>query len=382
MLVAPGTYYENLDFLDKGIDLRSEGGSALTVIDGQRRANVVMIISLSGAASSVVGFTLRNGYADPNVPYVNRGGGGVLAWFGSVAIADNIIEDNWAMQGAGVYIENAQATVERNHIRNNLRPGNFGGSSGTGVHVTGIQATARIANNIIEGNRIQGQADGGAISLFHTAHPIVVESNIIRNNSGATLGGGFAMYSQTEGRVRFANNLVTGNSALRGGGLYLSMVQAGAGIDLINNTLADNVASEMGSEVATFGFAESVFAANNIISGSGIAPAVWCDSTYSPLSPVFTFNVMFGALGAPALGNCSQAPYLPSNQNADPRFGGVRDRNRYAPGPGSPAIDRGDNVWSSGLATDVSGRPRRVDGNHDGKAVVDIGALEVQVQRQ
>jgi Right handed beta helix region len=299
-----------------------------------------------------------------------------------VTIADNIIEDNWAMQGAGVYVENARATVERNHIRNNLRPGNFGGSSGTGVHVTGIQATARIVNNIIEGNRIQGQADGGAVSLFHTAHPIVIESNIIRNNTGATLGGGFAMVSQTEGRVRFANNLVTGNSALRGGGVYLAMVQAGAGIDLLNNTLADNVASETGSELATFGFAESVFAANNIIAGSGAAPAVWCDSIYSPLSPVFAFNVMFGTLGAAALGNCSQAPYLSSNLNADPRFGGYRNRNRYELGPGSPAIDRGDNTWASGLATDVSGRPRRVDANHDGKAVVDIGALEVQGQRQ
>ncbi len=382
VLVAPGTYFENLDFLDKGLVLRSEAGAAQTVIDGQRLAPVIVIIAYSERASSVLGFTLRNGWSNSSVPVTGRGGGGVLAWFGSVTITDNVIENNWATQGGGIYVENALATIERNHIRNNLRPGNFGGSSGTGVHATGFRTVIRIAHNIIEGNKIQGQADGGAVSLFNTAHPTVIESNVIRNNSGATRGGAFAMVSQIQGRVRFANNLVTGNSAQYGGGLYVSMVNGGAGFDMVNNTVADNIASEAGSQMATYGFAASITAANNILYAASGTPPLYCDAIYSPLSPLFVFNLIHAAAGEAATGVCSAAPYLPENLRTDPGFGLAYERNRYELRPGSAAIDAGDNARAAGLGSDVAGRRRLVDGNHDGTATVDLGALEVQGQRQ
>ena len=42
---------------------------------------------------------------------------------------------------------------------------------------------------------------------------------------------------------------------------------------------------------------------------------------------------------------------------------------------GSPAIDGGDND-SVSVHTDQRGRKRIRDGNHDAKAIVDIGAFE------
>jgi len=45
----------------------------------------------------------------------------------------------------------------------------------------------------------------------------------------------------------------------------------------------------------------------------------------------------------------------------------------------SPCIDAGDNsLVPSGVTTDLDGNPRIVDGNNDGKPVVDIGAYEKQ----
>ena len=41
IIVRPGTYYENLDFLGKAITLKSEMGPDLTIIDGGWDASVV-----------------------------------------------------------------------------------------------------------------------------------------------------------------------------------------------------------------------------------------------------------------------------------------------------------------------------------------------------
>lgn len=41
VLVAPGTYYENIDFLGKAITLQSQSGAAVTTINGQNSGSVV-----------------------------------------------------------------------------------------------------------------------------------------------------------------------------------------------------------------------------------------------------------------------------------------------------------------------------------------------------
>ena len=41
VLVAPGTYYENIDFTGKAITVTSSGGAASTIIDGGSKAPAV-----------------------------------------------------------------------------------------------------------------------------------------------------------------------------------------------------------------------------------------------------------------------------------------------------------------------------------------------------
>ena len=59
----------------------------------------------------------------------------------------------------------------------------------------------------------------------------------------------------------------------------------------------------------------------------------------------------------------------------DPQFTRERPRTAYRLTPASPAIDAGAPAPLAG-GTDAAGRPRVVDGNGDGTAVIDLGAYE------
>src|SRR5438552_3400518 len=61
VLVAPGTYVENINFRGKLITVISEQGPGLTIIDGAARDSVVTLISSEGPASVLSGFTVQYG---------------------------------------------------------------------------------------------------------------------------------------------------------------------------------------------------------------------------------------------------------------------------------------------------------------------------------
>ncbi len=72
VLVSPGTYVENIDFLGKRIVVESASGPTVTVIDGGGGVSVVTFQSGENNDSRLEGFTLTNGAA-----YHWAGGGGV-----------------------------------------------------------------------------------------------------------------------------------------------------------------------------------------------------------------------------------------------------------------------------------------------------------------
>lgn len=61
VLVAPGTYFENIDFLGKNIIVRSRDGANVTTIDGGQLASVVRFRSGESSNTALIGFTIRNG---------------------------------------------------------------------------------------------------------------------------------------------------------------------------------------------------------------------------------------------------------------------------------------------------------------------------------
>ena len=61
VIVRPGTYVENIDFVGKATTVKSELGAAVTTIDGNQSGTVASFVSGEDSDSVLEGFTLKNG---------------------------------------------------------------------------------------------------------------------------------------------------------------------------------------------------------------------------------------------------------------------------------------------------------------------------------
>jgi parallel beta helix pectate lyase-like protein/PKD domain-containing protein len=367
VLVAPGTYIENITFLGKAISVVSESGPSLTVIDGNHAGSVVVFTSAETRAAVLRGFTITNGAAAYD-------GGGIYVRYSSPTIEDNWIVGNGACSGAGIDSYFGSPLIRGNLIARNYLYGCTGGF-GLGVYIGGDSSAELIGNSIVDNN---GMADGGGLTLF-AAGRAVVRSNIIARNitwgfSPCTQGGGIWMVNFSQ--VTFTDNLVVGNAAGCGGGMYWS---GSTGVTtFVNNTFADNDAP-VGSAIDFSGADSRHLIYNNILIGNAGQPAVYCANSSTTPAPVFFTSDVYSANSQPYAGTCADQTGLRGNISADPMF----FREAYADVPGdyhlqmaSPAIDTGDNAAPQLPAVDLDGGTRVFDGNADGDARVDMGAYE------
>ncbi|HXI91978.1 MAG TPA: right-handed parallel beta-helix repeat-containing protein [Blastocatellia bacterium] len=362
ILVAPGTYVENINFLGRAITVTSEAGPQTTIIDGNQANSVVTFHAGEGPASVISGFTLRNGR--------NEAGGGVLIGNSSPTIRNNIIRDNSAFLGLGIYSSFGSALIEGNIITSNS--GSFGRSGG-GISIEGF-GRVQILNNLISNNVLQG-GGGGGIALSFAGFP-VVKGNIISGNSvvqpfQSGAGGGIWIVNGTEELI--VQNLITNNEANNGGGIYWFVPGNSRGPLVVNNTIANNTA-DMGSGIFADGFDAQTELINNNIIGSPSQTAVFCGAFNNLNLPIFKFNNVFSPQGQSYGGICQDKTGMNGNISADPLF--VNPSADFHLRPGSPSIDTGDNSAPNLPSTDLDGNPRIQDGNGDGVAKVDMGAYE------
>src|SRR5262245_26235285 len=94
VLVAPGTYNENLSFKGKVITVKSSGGASVTVISGSGNGSVVTFATNEGPNSILEGFTIRDGSA--------LNGGGIFISSSSPTISKNVVTQNSATNGGGI----------------------------------------------------------------------------------------------------------------------------------------------------------------------------------------------------------------------------------------------------------------------------------------
>ena len=78
VLVAPGTYYETIDFLGKEILVQSSDGASVTTIDANQKDTVAYFWNNETSDSILDGFTLTNGIGYFEPFYEQRLGGGSL----------------------------------------------------------------------------------------------------------------------------------------------------------------------------------------------------------------------------------------------------------------------------------------------------------------
>ena len=156
----------------------------VTVVEGVATSAVFELVE--SGASRVEGFTIRGGGGASRDEFRSQGGG-VYIDGGSPTIANNLIEDNTAIDaelesfGGGIFTGNANTTIDGNTIRSNRA------ARGAGITVSG--GIVVIRGNTVEGNVAVGDHGGG---IYAFSPDITIEDNeIFGNEIGRDLGYGW-----------------------------------------------------------------------------------------------------------------------------------------------------------------------------------------------
>jgi parallel beta helix pectate lyase-like protein len=222
VLVQPGIYYGAIDFLGKGITVRSSGGPPSTIIDGSHDNSSCVVFRNGESRKSILeGFTIRGGSgsgAFPDSPSSGMGGG-ILIVESMPSILGNVITDNFASDSPT--------------------------ATGTGGGILVISRSSalgwspRIAGNEITGNF--SRRLGGGIAAIGAVFPLI-EDNYIHDNLSGFDGGGIYLWTSKSGSV-ITRNIIKGNEAMdHGGGIVFSWNQELS--ELLSGELSWNVISE------------------------------------------------------------------------------------------------------------------------------------------
>lgn len=410
VLVAPGTYNENINFNGKAITVTSSGGAAATIIDGGSNGPAITFKSGETAAAVISGFTIQHGGQFGFINSIGAYGiGNIYVLNSAPTILNNIItlSNCW-----GVQIEYSAPLIENNTISATQDPnGNcsFGGGAAiidwgnenSNSTTPGIPAV--IVGNTIENNTESGieaaGGNGGAGVAVWGGDP-VIEDNIFRNNASPGGTGGAITVQGGEG-VIIAQNLIYDNNAGCGGGaLAFNFGNLGPSptIFVVNNTMVDNVGESTAGDTNCIDISQlypypdaygesgpTAAFVNNIISGSTTEPAIDCSWFHAPseaYQPSFDHNLLYNAGGQFFGSYCIDVSAKYGNIAADPMFVNSAGNN-YHLQAGSPAIDAGNNSVFATLSAagvsmgkDFDGNPRVQDATGKGYPVIDIGAYE------
>jgi Right handed beta helix region/Transmembrane protein 131-like N-terminal/Abnormal spindle-like microcephaly-assoc'd, ASPM-SPD-2-Hydin len=369
VLVAPGTYTENINFGGKSITVTSSGGPSVTIIDGGAKGSVVTFNTGETTSSVLSGFTIQNGTSQPENYYE---GSGIYIGNSSPMISGNqIVKNTGCGNGMGIGVYFGSPVIEHNVISNNARTLCSGGTGGGGILIGGNSSAQILYNTITNNSMVMG--DGGGISLVAAGTP-TIRGNFISGNSAATQGGGIVMSNQSDALI--IQNIILGNTADEGAGIAALVPSGAVGPLLVNNTIAGNNARQAtGSGVFIDGYDTQTQLINNIIVGVPGQTAAACGNLAN-VTPVFQFNDVFSSQGTPYGGICTDQTGLNGNISSDPSFMSAANSDFHLQ-LGSPAIDTGNNTAPNLPTTDFDGNPRIADGNNDGVATVDLGAYEV-----
>ena len=228
VIVAAGTYPENLRFKGHAIHLKSRDGPLFTVIDGGTAFEVGVLFDQGEGADTVIeGFTITN--SSFSGIHCTKGS--------SPTIRENYVIRNQGMasSGGGISCNKASPKILRNRIVDNYA------ESGAGGGIYCYDASPLIQGNLIEDNECFADKGsyGGGIACFKNSAPRI-EGNRIVGNLAWGSGGGMACYESTPLVV---NNVIMNNRAHGyfwgyGGGVLIGRDSC---VQLCNNTIAFNV---------------------------------------------------------------------------------------------------------------------------------------------
>ncbi len=370
VLVAPGTYTENIDFKGKAITVTSGAtsyaGAAGTVIQPATVGPLVRLASNEPNTTTLNGFTVQGAYS--SLAFTSDVAG-VLISGSSPTITNNIIQENIA---CGILVDlGGSPLIQGNHIWKNRFPtsndppySNTCGSqngiiSGTGLAVYG-GGIVTVQSNIVEDNsnvepNAPSSTDGAGIFVLN-ANRVVLTDNIVENN--ATNGAGIdILYNQNSPAMTVLNQNLTDGLVFES--QYQSTWVA------INNTFEGITALYPDNAQGTL-LENNIFAISrqNIYSLS--CPPGASSTAYQNLR--LRYNDIYNTSSIP-----SGCPLDATDLQSDPLF--------LNPGAGDYHTQRTSRVVAAGdinapdiQATDLDGKNRTVCGT------IDMGVYEVHPQ--
>ena len=297
VLVAPGTYLENIDFLGKAITVQGEAGADVTVIDGDQSGSVVTFSSGETASSVLEGFTIRNGSGTHDAINMLTQGGGIFCQNSSPTITNCTVSQNAASigncHGGGIYCYNSFSTITNCTISENsvcvpdsfMFIGSGGGiycrdsfpgptirnctisentafvGTGGGININNTDMTIEnctISGNYAHGHPMAGGAFGGGIIVFCYGCSPTIRNCTISGNTAYDSGGGIDC--AFDGTIE--NCTISNNSASNGGGINCY----GHNPTIESCTISGNIA--MGHGAGIFSDADSTTIRNCTISAN------------------------------------------------------------------------------------------------------------------
>ncbi len=411
IVVSPGFYQENVNFLDKNIRLRSlnpldSNCVAQTFIDGNDVNSCIKILSGQNDSTAVAGFRLQNGHGE-------FGGGVHIGESVGPVVMYNYITDNAADRYGGGVDCRSHSYAE---VMNNTIIGNYAAVAGGGVHI-GPWSTCLIKNNRIIGNRTTGDA-GGGIYCYDKTTAWIIGNEIIGNMAETCNGGGIWVWESPDGIIEgniiignvsiptrpggsdgrgggiglfrastlIRNNLICGNKATQGGGIW---IQYQGNSRVVNNTIIGNVADLEGAGIeVAYDVCSPII--NNIIANNGPGGGIYVKpSGPYPSEPNLIANDFWNNQDGNYAGDISDLTGIAGNISADPCF----IDTDYWDANGTPG-DPNDDYWVQGDYRIGYYSPCRDTGNLDANDVpqmdidgnprphftgFDIGAYELQI---
>lgn len=203
VLVAPGTYTENIDFLGKAIIVKSDQGPEVTTIDGGGKFNGSIGVAFNSGedyGSVIEGFTITN--CEKAVSYgVFGASGSPYPPSASPVIIKNILYDNH--YGINGYV-NYQTEAVEPYIAQNIIDSNY-----CGIHLDGQANSYGGVNAVIRNNTIVNNSYCGIKLRMHQSLPIINSNIIVSNATGIE----FTYTSLLEKRKALVNyNNIWGNT--------------------------------------------------------------------------------------------------------------------------------------------------------------------------
>jgi hypothetical protein len=301
VLVAPGTYFENLS-IAKSLNLRSTSGASETIIDGQRTRAVIDARGTGTERITISGFTITNGRLD--FPF-QLGGGVVLASV-IAAVSDNVIIGNIGCYGSGISTTTAAVTIERNRIADNPQDAACGGNGGgIFLNVDGA-GPSLVANNIISGHSVAGVGGGIAVNALNQ---LTIRENLIKDNEATNVVGGTpyggGLFVGISSAV-VTGNVLFNNTAGEGGAMALFPIDNANRMMVRSNVMGQNHASIEGSAVLVVTVSQQgLQMVQNVIEGNSATALVRCEGTEFQVSPS---NRLRNDGGPFLSGNCVSPP--------------------------------------------------------------------------